>query len=78
MRAANVSTDGFEDRISRMKLSCMYDFVREFPMLYVEPVTRKEIEECSDMEEQLLGDEMQHAMLEEVQQRKTRAIRRLF
>ena len=40
-------------------------------MLYIEPVTRKEIEECSAMEEQLLGeDPMQHAKLEEVQRRK--------
>ena len=39
-----------------MKLSCI-DFVREFPMLYVEPVIRKEIEECSATEMQLLEDD---------------------
>ena len=72
LEKADHCTTGFDKKISKIKLSCMYDFVREFPMLYVEPVTRKEIEECSDMEAQLL------AKLEEVQQSKTRAMRRLL
>ena len=75
---AKACTTEFDEQISKMKLSCMYDFVREFPMLYIEPVTRKEIEECSAMEEQLLGDEAQNAKLKQVQERKTRAMRRLF
>ena len=68
----------FEDQINRMKLSVAYDFVREFPMLYIEPVTRKEIEDCSAMEKKLQGDQSKLAELEEVQQRKERAMRRLF
>ena len=56
----------------------MYDFVREFPMLYIEPVTRKEIEECTALEKQLQGDQSQQAKLEDVQQRKERAMRRLL
>ena len=50
-------------------------------MLYVGPITRKEIEECSATEIQLLlGDDTIHnaSQLEKVQQRKTRAMRRLF
>ena len=71
----------FLSKIRRTKLSCMYEFVREFPMLYVGPITRKEIEECSATEIQLLlGDDTIHnaSQLEKVQQRKTRAMRRLF
>ena len=49
-------------------------------MLYIEPITMKEIEECSSMEEKLLGDDpiRNASQLEEVQQRKTRAMRRLL
>ena len=61
-----------EEKIKRMKLSAVYDFIREFPMLYIEPVSRKEIAECTALEEKLQGDE-----LVEVQQRKARALRRL-
>ena len=63
-----------------MKLSCMYEFVREFPMLYVEPITRKEIEECiSAMELQLQEDQMQLTQqLEKIQRNKARAMRRLL
>ena len=78
LEKAAACTTEFDDQIKRMKLSCMYDFVREFPMLYVEPVTRKEIEKYSAMEMKMEGDPMQHDKLEEVQQRKTRAMRRLF
>ena len=80
LEKADACTTTFDEKIDRIKLSCMYDFVREFPLLYVEPVTRKEIEEYSAMEEQLQEDEkMQHAsQLEEVRQRKTRAMRRLL
>ena len=68
----------FDEQIKKMKLSCLYDFVNEFPMLYIEPVTRQEIEDCSDMELQLKGDATQMLKLEEVQRRKTRAMRRLL
>ena len=78
LEKANACATEFDVQISKMKLSCMYDFVREFPMLYIEPVTRKEIEECGSMEEQWGDDPMQHAKLKQVQERKTRAMRRLF
>jgi len=67
-------------KIKGMKLSCMYEFVREFPMLYVEPITRKEIEECiSAMELQLQEDQMQLTQqLEKIQRNKARAMRRLL
>ena len=55
------------------------EFVREFPMLYVEPITRKEIEECSAMELQLQEDQMQLTQqLEKIQRNKARAMRRLL
>ena len=73
-----VVKNNFEDKINRTKLQITYDFVREFPMLYIEPVTRKEIEECSTLEMHLQGDKCHQAKLEEVQQRKTRAMRRLW
>jgi len=67
-------TGEYRDRlkIRRMKLSTIYDFIKEFPMLYIEPVTRKEIVECSALEDQLQGGE-----LVEIRQRKDRAMRRL-
>ena len=33
----------FVEKINKMKLSVTYDFIKEFPMLYIESVTRKEI-----------------------------------
>ena len=77
-KAAACTTE-FDEQISKMKLSCMYDFVREFPMLYVEPVTGKEIGKYTAMEMQLVGgDPMQEARLEQVQKCKIRAMRRLL
>ena len=78
LEKARARTSDFEEKIKRTKLSIAYDFVREFPMLYIEPVTRKEIEDCSAMEKKLQGDQSKLAELEEVQQRKERAMRRLF
>ena len=75
---AYYDTGEYRDRlkIRRMKLSTIYDFIKEFPMLYIEPVTRKEIAEYSALGKklQLQGDEHR---LEEVQQLKARAMRRL-
>ena len=45
-------------------------------MLYIEPVTRKEIAKYTAMEEELQGGEHKAARLEEVQCCKTRAMRR--
>ena len=62
----------FDKKVKKMRLSVLYDFIREFPMLYIEPITRKEIAEYTALEEELQGDE-----LEEIRQRKARALRRL-
>ena len=78
LEKARARTSNFEDKINLTKLSITYDFVREFPMLYIEPVTRREIEECSRFEKKLQGDKCQQSQLEEVQQRKTRATMRLL
>ena len=78
LEKASTCTSIFGEEIKRTKLSITYDFVREFPMLYIEPVTRKEIEDCSALENELQGVQSQQAKLEEVLQRKTRALRRLW
>ena len=77
LEKASARTSTFEEKIDRIKLSCMYDFVREFPLLYIEPVTRKEIEKYSAMEKKLQGGQSQQPNLEEVQRCKARALRRL-
>jgi len=48
-----------DEKIKKMRLDCMYDFIREFPMLYIEPMTRKEFAKYADMEEKLQGDELE-------------------
>ena len=68
---------GYKDKTNRKKLSVVYDFIREFPMLYVEPMTKKEIDEYTAMEKRLQEDESQQAKLEEIRQRKAHAMRRL-
>ena len=77
LEKATACTTEFDEQIRKMKLSCIYDFVREFPMLYIEPVTRKEIEEFSVLEIRLQR-KSQQAELKDVQKCKTRAMRRLF
>ena len=37
LEKANACTSGFEEKLARMKLSMTYDFVKELPMLYIEP-----------------------------------------
>ena len=69
---AAFTTTGYDEKINKMKLSVIYDFVKEFPMLYIEPMTRKEIVECTTLKEELKGDE-----LEKIRQRKARAMRRI-
>jgi len=71
-KAASLYTNESEGKIQKMRLDCIYDFIKEFPMLYIEPITRKEIAECTALEEKLQGDE-----LEKIRQRKARALRRL-
>ena len=79
LEKANACTyDFFGEKIKRTKLSITYDFVREFPMFYIETVTRKEIEVCGVLEKKLQGDEDQQAKLKDIQQRKERAMRRLW
>ena len=60
-----------------MRLSATYDFISEFPMLYIEPVTRKEISEYTAMEEQLQGKTLWQEKLGEIRGCKARAMRRL-
>jgi len=60
------------DKINKLRLSVIYDFIKAFPMLYIEPMTKQEIAKYTAMEEQLQGDE-----LEEIQKRKAHAMRRL-
>jgi len=75
---AGVQCLAFErNKVSRMKLSVMYDFIKEFPMLYIGPMTQKEIAECTAMEEELQEDESQQEKLEEIRQRKAHALMRL-
>ena len=68
------------EKINCMKLSVIYDFIKEFPMLYIEPVTRKEIAECTAVEEELMNQSSvcdKESRLEEIRQHKARAMRRL-
>ena len=68
-------------KVGKMHLSAVYDFIKELPMLYVEPVTRKEIAEYTALEEELLqGDQRgsdQQVKLEEIRCCKARSMRRL-
>ena len=67
-------------KIKKMRLSVIYDFIKEFPMLYIEPVTRKEIAECTVLEEELMNQSSvcdKDSRLEEIRRHKARAMRRL-
>ena len=72
----------FMKKINKMKLSVIHDFVKEFPMLYIESVTSKEIAEYTTMEEELqsgnLMEAEQQVKLEEIRQSKARAMRRQY
>lgn len=72
---ASECTD-YNQQINKMRLSVVYDFIKEFPMLHIQSITRKEIAKYTAWEDQLqwLGEEDK---LEEIRQRKARAIRRL-
>ena len=75
---ASACASDYEEDIEKLKLAAVYDFIREFPMLYVEACTKQELLEYSAMEITLRGSRMQHAsILEEVQRCKTRALMRL-
>ena len=84
-KASTFCTIEYEEKIKKMRLSAVYDFIREFPMLYVEARTREEIKKHTSLEMQiqraqlrLQREQMQLAsQLEEVQQCKARAMRRL-
>ena len=66
-----------DKKIKKMRLSVMYDFIKEFPMLYIEPVTRKEIEFYTSVEDELCGYQSQQEKLKHIQQCKANAMRRL-
>lgn len=78
-KASTYTNDASSERlIKRIKLDSMYAFIREFPMLYIEPKTRQELAEYNAMEMLLRGSEMQHtSILEEIHRCKTNALRRL-
>ena len=78
-KASTYTNDASSERlVKRIKLDSMYAFIREFPMLYIEPMTRQEMAEYSAMEMLLRGSHMQHtSILEEIQRCKTNASRRL-
>jgi len=68
------------EKIKKMKLSVIYDFIKEFPMLYIEPVTRQEIEDCTALEGELMNQSSEgdkETRLEEIRRHKARAMRRL-
>ena len=65
---ASTCTSECDEKINRMRLSATYDFIREFPMLYIEPITRKEIAEYTAMEEQLHGKPLWQEKLGEIRE----------
>ena len=67
----------FKEKMDKMRLSSIYDFIKEFPMLYVEPMTRHEIAEYTVLEELLIGYQTKQKELEEIQKHKSHAMRRL-
>jgi len=74
---AAVCTIGYGKKIRVNKLSSIFDFVKEFPSEFIEPLTRREIAQYTALEEQLMGDIAQQAKLQEIQRCKARAMRRL-
>ena len=76
---AAAGTNAYHERNScKMNLSVVYGFIREFPMLYIEPVTRKKIAEYTAQEEVLLqGGQVVENLLKAIQESKARAMRRL-
>ena len=74
---AAVCTIGYGKKIRVNKLSSIYDFVKEFPSEFIEPLTRRKIAQYTALEEQLMGDIAQQAKLQEIQRYKARAMRRL-
>ena len=71
---ASFYTAEYDEKIKKMKLSVVYDFIREFPMLYIEPTTRQEIAEYTALEEELhsgyLIEDDQEVGLEKIRQLK--------
>ena len=70
----------YAEEINELRLSVIYDFIKEFPMLYIEPVTRREIAECTVLEEELMNqssEDDKEVRLEEIRRHKARAMRRL-
>ena len=71
----------YSQKINKLRLAVIYDFIKAFPMLYVESVTRQDIADYTALEEELqAGDLMrgeQEVRLEEIRQCKARSMRRL-
>jgi len=77
LKKTSECTATFEEKINRLKLAVIYDFIKEFPMLYIEPVTSKEIADYTAMEEEHLLRTGGDIRLAEIRQHKARAMRRL-
>ena len=76
-KAADFTND-FDEQINRMKLSSIYAFIMEFPILYIEGRTKQELERCKALRIQLQREQIQLAAnLEEVQRCEARALRRI-
>jgi len=75
-KAAACTIAEYDEKVNKMNISVVYDFIREFPMLYIEPVTMKEIAKYIAMEEELQRGKHKAARLEQVQCCKTRSMRR--
>ena len=71
----------YSQKINKLRLAVTYDFIKEFPMLYIEHVTRQEIAEYTTMEGELQSGNImegeQQVKLEKIRQSKARAMRRL-
>jgi len=81
VRRLRLSVVHDRNKVSKMKLSVIYDFIKDLPMLYIEPVTRQELTDYTALEEQIQaeGGQMggdQEVRLEKVRQLKARAIMR--
>lgn len=75
---ASACTTAFESKIGRVKLSSIYQFVREMPVMYVEARTRQELEAIRAMKMRLQWEQLELASkLEEVERREARAMGRL-
>jgi len=78
-KAADCTTE-YEEKIRRMTLDTMYDFIKAFPMLYIWSMTMNEISGCIILEEKLRQEGRTSSTLKQlatIREFKARALRRL-